>query len=867
MDIFDPNTAPITGMATYPHPSALTGGESALLENLRLETRVPALRSGSAASTSTNPSGTFVSGGLFPSGSGGTVAVAAMDDGASAVRIYGNSWNGSAWSGWNEVTEASGKYGNTRFSTSGSTVTFTAVPKVGLGVDIIAQNGVDAAKVMPSNNLLAGDVCANIQSITAPKQASQYAPTYGPKDTVTVKTGHTDSAVASVTNTGPTWNNAATNYWDITVSTTPTANEDIAVYNTAGSTLDLTSAKQVWVLAEASNVYWLNSVQIDLYVHTGPVTKTIHDPSKDKHVEIPTAAPGLTLYVFPIEDTNTTTWEGLKFTLKNVGGLASGDTFKIYGVGVGGRVPCLAEYAMCWHNTASRTDSPGVVLKTVTSADKSTLVRGSNVINADGTVTATSVLVRAGSVTYGAWTGVRSDCPVDFTLPLDTRLYCSVTVPTFSPNSTDGGRGVDYVKLYRRDPGETDFTFVNEQQCAQYTAGNWTYYTPYTAWDERQDLTDNTASEDKILYDRLPDAFTQPVPVGLAMCSANKRLYVGVAQQSSATTPYSSVQASEEDAPYRFRSVTRFTNGVPDLSSGFEARMPTGETVKAMLASSSSLVGHSGVYAWTDRAMYLIDYLDVSRVGSAGCVGPYAACEHGGQLFWLDPERVLRMAGATVGQISRNTVHDLFTAIPAAAVAKTSLVYYRDRLYVNYSASGSANTNVLVWNAGLRAWESRDTYDASASVPKQILAWRDGATDKVMYFSSAGKLYQYESGGAQDDGSYDIPLTYHTQEYSSGDNVYIGPAKVYCTAQSSKTLTVTRYNAKKGTTSVGTGSTAASGSDVRTFVGETASGTMSAVGASDASVQLKITGTFSYPFSILRVTAAAQPNRGRGGKA
>lgn len=848
-------------MNSYAHPSALGPGEVPLLQNGRLDTRCPSLRAPLTAHSGTAPSGTFVSGALFPTGADGEVLkLAAMNDGAGAVRIYGNVWNGSSWSGEQEISEASGKYGNTRFGTTGQTVTFAAVPKPGLGVDIIVQDGVGNPKRIPSNNSLAGDVMANIQAITAPKQLSQYAPQYGPKDTITCETAHTNTTLGR---TGTTFDNAATNYLDITVAASPTLGETVYFYHSS-STLDLTNSKQVWILAKPSSPYWLNSVKIELYAHTGPVVKTIHDPASDQHIEIQTASSGLVLYAFPIEDTATSAWEGLRFTVTNAAGLVTGDTFKIYGIATGGKVPCLAEYLQCWHNTASNTDSPGVVLKTVTGADKSTVVRGSNVTNPDGTVTATSVYVRAGSVTVGGWTGVRSDCPTDFSLPLDTRLYCNVTVPMFSPNSTDGGRGVDYIKFYRRDPGETDFTFVNEQQCAQYTAGNWTYYTPFTAWDQQQSFTDNVAAEDKVLYDHGPDAFTQPVPIGLAMCSADKRLYVGTSQQSSSSVPYSSIKASEADAPFRFRSVTRFLQGQPDPDSGFEARLPVGESARSILASASSLVGHSGVYVWTDRSMYLLQYLSINRVGSSGAVGAFAATEHGGSIFWLDPERVLRRAGATVGQISRTDFHDKFTALTGTNAKKVTMAYWRDRLYVTLNGTSKAG----VWSALTGKWESLDSYNASAPVPVQFALFRDGATDLLVFFDSTGRLYKYEDTSAtQDAASYDIPFEVDFAELSQGDNIFLGPAKVYSTANTGKTLTATWNQPKQGATSTATAVLSVQSGEARVMVTPTSSSSLSGVGKSDTSMQLKVSGSFVYPWSLLRVSVQTQADRGRGGKA
>lgn len=850
-------------MNSYAQASALGPGEVALLQNGRLDTRCPSLRAPLTAYSGSGPSGTFVAGALFPTGAEGEVLkLVAMNDGASAIRIYGNVWNGSSWSGESEISEASGKYGNTRFGTTGTTVTFAGVPKVGLGVDVVVQDGVGAPKVIPSNNALAGDVMANVQSITAPKQLSQYAPQYGPKDTMPLVTGHTNITVGRPS--GTDFSNAATNYWDITMAATPTTAGSSFYAWTSDGTLDLTNSKQVWILAKPSNIYWLNSVKIDLYAHSGPTTKTIHDPSSDQHVEIPTASPGLVLYVFPIEDTNTTTWDGLQFTVTAVGGLASGDTFKIYGVGTGGKVPCLAEYLQCWHNTASRTDSPGVVLKTVASSDTSTRVRGRNeVINANEG-TATSVYVRAGSVTVGGWSGIRSDCPTDFALPLDTRLYCQVSVPMFSPNSTDGGRGVDYVVFYRRDPGETDFTFVNEQQCAQYTAGNWTYYTPFTAWDQKQTFTDNTASEDKVLYRQGPDAFCQEVPVGLAMVSADKRLYVGTSQQSSSSVPYSSVKASDEDNPFRFRGVTRFIQGQPDPSSGFEARLPVGETAKTLVASASSLVGHSGVYAWTGRSMYLLQYLSINRVGAAGCVGAYAVAEHGGTIFWLDPERVLRRAGAVMGQISRTDFHDKFTGLTATNAKKVSMAYWRDRLYVTLNGTSKAG----VWSSLTSKWESLDTYNASAPVPLQFALFRDGATDLLTFFDTTGRLYKYEDTSAtQDAASYDIPFEIDFPELSQGDNLFLGPAKVYSTANTGKTLTATWNQAKKGATGTATATLSVQSGEARVMVTPTSSSSLSGVGKSDTSMQLKVSGSFVYPWTLLKVSVQTQADRGRGGKA
>lgn len=847
MKIFDCSdpTAAYRGFASYPAPLALPNGVFSLGQNVRADGGSINLRGTTDELTTSAPGGgTFISGALFPTGTPGEMFVVACIEQSSARRLYGCIYSSSAFGAWAELTEASGKYGATRFGTTGKTVTFAGAPSTGLGLTIVAQDGVGYPRIF-SSTTVAADSLALAEPITAPTIAQAFSPQYGVSASLTLSFDFAATTVA--TNGGNvTWDTGGATYDFEALRTGATAVAGDWVDMTMDAqTFDASAGSQVWIIATPTDLSWVTNTKIELTTGGAGTQYTVHDPSvADNHVEISVQGTpsGQILYGFPVTSAVGSGWKGVRLTCVNNDGIAASSAVAILGIAAGGQVPGTADYAVAWRNSQSKQESAGVVLPATRSVE--------------GTATLTPT-----GLYFSTWPGYLGG--TDMVLPISPDFYYSVKVPVFSPSSTDSAKGVDYMDVYRRDPGELEYTYVTTQQTTEYTAGNWVYHSPFTGYNQKQTLTDNTAPENKNKSQRAPDGANLPCPVGLAQTFASRRLFVGTTQQSSSTARYASVMYSEQDRPFRFRQMVRsFDEGGIDQVSGSEARIGAGETVQMVFATSSSYLGLDNVYAVSDRTMYALDGLEVRRLGSVGASGPFAWAEWGGSAMWLDAQRVMRTMGASIGQVSRTTVHDKLTAIPSAALVRFNIAYYRDRFYAAYSTTGSTNDRVLVWSSLIGAWESDDTFNASVVTPQQFVVWQDGLTDKLCFFGSAGKLYQYETTNSQDEGGYDVPFKLTSKEWAvgKGNAVKLGQLMgMYCTAQAGKTATITRTSALHNTTETTSAIplTVTTVGDARVYRNDLVSGVTP--GNADVSMQLTLDATVSYPWRLYLLEAELEP--------
>lgn len=808
MTLFDSLNRPFKGIRTYADVSAIPGGFWKDARNIRTDTGAIAVRAGQTQIVDNSGlSGTCVGSCLVEYGAN-TYLLTALEISGS-VRIYYNLYNGSSWGSAAEITAASGFFGNTRMATpSSGFVTFTKVYSTTDGLCVVVQDGTSSPRVIKMSAIAAGNMRV-ISEVPAPQELGGLSPSFG-----------STSSLSIHTNTGTTANGAGT--FDCTSSGTPKlltfttgagamVDGDTTQVTGLGS-MDLGDARQVFFIGEISDEAILDSIKIELKCANYDVT--IHNPEGglDSVVSVETNTPGLRVYAFPLGEYSPServpggggpgVCGGFKFTLTNTN-CPINQTFIIRAICTGGRVPGFAEYSESWYCSSSMTESPEVVMKTP--------VYGA---------TATEM-----------FNGVATALPDNFKLPMSDALYYRVVVPYLAGDQDIVDSGVDYTNIYRRDPGEENRTFVASKQTAEYSGG-WAYTGSFTVNAQKGYHADTVAPEDKV-YERIaPDAFNEPVPIGQAALWASSRHYVGTYKASS-SEPKSVIKVSEQDDPFRFASIPR-----EDLStSAFLAQLNGEEVVVTFQSVSSSIIGSSVVYCFTNRGMYSVDGTIIRRISSIGALATHSVAENQNRIFWVDQNLSVRKSDGAIRDLSRLRIDDIL--LGATNTDKLQGVFHRDRYYLAYSGG------VLVWSDLMNDWESRDT---PAVQPKMFIPWRVGNSAKLYFTSSDGSLYEYESG-ANDAGTAinlvaQIPIE-HGRDY---DRMTVGRPNIVCSDKDSTTLNVTITTANPARSNAGTINLDSGAGETVTWREAKKSGAM--MSSSGVYHDVKFDVNVQYPFVI-----------------
>lgn len=795
--LFDPTSVPFRGLRTALDPSAVGLGYFTECQNLRFDSLACKLRGGITQLFTGGASGTCVGSTTVTQGSN-TYVFTAQQISASDVRIYYFVYSGS-WAGsYAELTQSTGKYGNTRMNAPASGfVTFTPVYGKANNLCVIVQNGVDDPRVID----VANATISKIEAIAAPVELESYSADFGIADNLDI------TAAATATNSGSAIVGSATGspqYWQF--ATTSAAVSDTAEVSSNAQTIDLSASKQVWMVIEADNDTHFENCKWEL-VPTSGSNLTIHDPSNNKFgiISVETNVPGKRLYAFSVAEHSTasrTAIKGVKLTVQNTG--VSG-TIKILSIIGGGNVPGTASYSVCWHNFGTKTYSPGVVL----------------------VPSARSVGVA------GIWGSTDSPLPDEFEIPISTVLYYKTSVPMVRPSSTDRDKGVDYVQIYRRDPGETFYSLVDEVQAASYS-GSWAYTGTFSA--TRANYTDVTPPAYKNQEKLAPDAFTEQVPVGQASVWAGGRLYSGTYQDSSGRKAL--IKVSDLDEPFRFRSVAPLEE---TYRLGFSLRLSGNEDVRAFIPAASSVIGAASVYAFTSQATYSISGPRITKISSSGAISA-AASENQNQILFIDQDKQVKRMTSSIDNLSKYRVQDILDG--ATSVDKFTSAYFKDRWYTVLTYGGVKR--VLVWSDGLDDWES---FDLPGVEPVQFIPWRVSGSAGLYFVDASGDIYQYESGN-DDDGSQ-IALSLKTGDlHGPGWNeVNIGNVRIIATDKDSEVMTVVLTGlapaaSQSGTINLDSGS----GQTVTYRYAQDVDG--NELGVKSSAVNIKLSATLAGPFTL-----------------
>ncbi len=886
--LFLGGSAPVKRLMTSQDGMALKPGELKVGENIRLTNGLIELRAGQTAITNVAaPTGSGTLKGAYLVERPGTASASSFAELYMAlevsglVRIYWNQYsgslvaNGGTWGGWQEATNTAGtgatqKYGLTRLAGGADFGWFASFPRND-SYDVFWQSGISGPVLVPAT--LPGLAC-EIKAVAAPTWASSVQPTFGPSATLSLtNTGNTNVTYTAVTNTGPTWPAVGANTWDVAMTAVGTAGDQLKIYQTATS-ISCAHASQLWVVMGLSDFTLLNSCKVYTVTSAGTVsTNPINDPStSDQKVIVPTNltnASGQALYLvaFPIDTTSPpTNVAGLAFTVttNGAGNLTNPKTFSVYSIMAGGGVPGFAQYAVSYYSAGTRTESAGIVMRTGSSLNPTYKVSFSTLLPTPGFTSA-----GASAEPLRSSNGVYLISPGKFILPLDSSLLYQTVVPLTSVVAS-ATAPTDYINVYRKDPDSDNYFSLASIESAEWTNGGagpyaWTNYASggvsFPSMGGTANFTDYVGSDSLDYSKWVPDADNEQMPKGQAMCSTNRRLYVGTKATSSVSG--GSVVASELDNPYRYRRVVRTIQNALDESSGFETRLGIGEDVVAVVpAPSAPILGGSNVLAFTANCIYSLYGFNARQIATVGTRSPQSVCSRAGAVYFVDSERVQRRILVRAEQMSRDSVQDQFEAVKDTQVGKIMSVVSRDRLFTVLPTSQlfSANTShVLVHYQLIDAYESVDTFKTTSTAapqPAYLIAHPTG--NQIISITSDGTCYAYETGSADVAQAITLRAQFQTIKTGQEEKVTVRECTLQCTNQSGTVATVTRTGKFDGATSAST----------FTFAGGTTNtwktDVPQAKAVTDAAVDVLLSVPATYPFQVFEWAVTVAPTGSRG---
>lgn len=774
-------------MASFPAPSALGAGEFALIENFRCADRSLYVRDGYSAF---NGGSVVGSGGTTFRGCGVAQILSLSNNPLIVVGVQHSTkvkcYATNTGSFGAAFTASSGKYGDTEFTNSATDLLFISPLKGGTSSDsntsVCIQSGTDSPRVY---NPIDG-TCAIHTTITPPSSDSalKTAPTW-PKNfevsgaSMPTYTNSTAAQFAGASN-GTTPNN------NVRLTTGTGANavnngDTVRLTAFATATRDLSACRQLIFICETDDIDFWNNIKIEI-AESGPTYVTVFDGSSASYaapVYVPLDGVSNRYAIgFSLDHIATASRDAvleIRFTwagTTRASGVAAA-TVDIYAICGSGTAPGGALHGISYWNSASRAESPGLVIPTVEPSK----------INAVGGTTL-------------------SDAP-DSRIPNSPLLYYNYTV--YYQNTSSAGE-VDYLRIYRKDYGEVIYSYVGNDQISSYS-GSWSYVSG-TALSTRS-VTDSLQSYLKDTGLEMPDGYSLPIPKGGATLYANGRTFVA-GYRASSSDIRDTLWISDDRHAFRFRKVVRFRDGVPDPSSGTSILFP-GESIQQLVSCSTGIFGVDRVYVFTDKSLYAVDgrtsqnLSRASKIADVGTLSPHSVAQYKGQIYFLDSDmRVRRIAGGRFDDLSRFLVDDVLQGIPAAYRKLATGVYWKDRYYLAYTPTGeTTNTKVLIWDETLNGGGGGWMQDAVSVGFQQGCIWSQSQVRKFLFCdATAGvKMYTYEVSGQTTDAGSAIPVKLTTGEtHDDGWNSHmVRKIKILADDQANTLTWVRTYKPHGGT--------------------------------------------------------------------
>lgn len=772
---------PMLGMNTSDDPMSLPPGVWSLRQNIRTRDNVPKARGGMTASLSSDMSGGSCRGyfqGLFGQTSVSTMFVA-MRVGSETL-VY-TSTNGTTWA---EITAASGKYGNTRFSTDGL-VSFAIVPDMQTNWPrtLVMSNGVDSVRVYNSaagktETISSIEAMEGVRNTPVQMRIPNYFKINNSSET-SITASNASFACADTTLDGG--NAAVDNVLRFTVDTS-------AIVGTTPNVLVTFST--AWAGNQTANNQVIVGLDTDipdfwsfftLKIGTSGGETLLWDPNDSdypKPVPIGFDLSQRSLWLF---DAGAIYGDGNAWSTSSI------DRFRItYSPASTSVQPPAGDPTFDIFLFCSGCDIPGDTKFGVTyrtaNYNESAIVLYSKY--------ETQKLKHIGAPTVeigGA------------SMPLVPEILYQANVP-WQNTASAGLTNVEYRDIYVKRNDDFMYRRLDTEQIADYdvtSPGAWAFknatptppafYTDIDTYSGVGTVAENVTA---------PGTLHRSAPIGKGLTFANGRLFAG-----SNISGMNGIAFSEYKFPLRFR----FT---PEIVAGdFPAESPgvislTGEVAQAIVPVSASVSGTSTLIAVTDRGVYAFgglnaaELMQAGRVSGFGTVSPNSVAELNGKVFYLDTENQIRLIyGGDRGSIARGIIDDQFAGIPGAYKKFVSATVFDDRVYFAFTPTGATtNTKIAVWDDIKGYWDSIDVPPVAC---QGLMSWWDGTNVKkrLIAIGSDGKAYEYDlSTQTQDLGTTNITVVLTSWETPAmnGKSVYIDRVGIMMDAIASATGTITR---------------------------------------------------------------------------
>lgn len=481
-----------------------------------------------------------------------------------------------------EITAGSGQYGNTRLGNNTDPVVFAVVPDKEKRKDyLVIQNGVVPPRVYDQ----AADIMTIHEGVPSPRD-KQTSTVFSPTDAWTIADGtltYTNSS-ARMTMADDA---APVNYIVLTikdnVNNGDTTRNNAAMSPAVDST-DEGGARQICFWFEGDSAF-INSVKFEIGESAGGTYYIVHDPSDpstDASSKLIVQDQGndryiLTCFLDHIDVGNRDALTHFKITWVDdtqTGGGSNLYVIKLLAIFFGGQVQATARYAASWINSTARDESAGVLQTTYYMDTMSNACGGR----------------------------------YHYKLPEDDDLYLRPQIAY--ANTIDALRdiGIDYLGIYRFDPGDVRYTLVKEHKVASYSGGAWSYVsgTSGPAMDAGP-IYDVTPKKDKDRDRTIKEETDLTIPMARAMEYVSGRLWCGDILESQ---------------PATINAVTKGTSTVLKVSrlGGFKA----GQYITISGAAGGDFTGLNGT--WRIIAVQALFYLTVTiDLDSSGYSGAYTA--------------------------------------------------------------------------------------------------------------------------------------------------------------------------------------------------------------------------------------------------
>lgn len=477
------------------------------------------------------------------------------------------------------------------------------------------------------------------------------------------------------------------------------------------SSVDLSGTKQIWILGSDAGL-WRRAATISLTYASGVVELT--GPT----AIIPCGG-GLSVFAYDVRDENLSSVTGFQVVTSNI---ESGADFDIYAICAGGVVPGGSSYAATFLSTGRISESIPTVLES----------------------------------TEGSW-NIGITVTNNIYIPVDKRLFYRPRIYRAEPTQS----GVDYVVLYRSEPGEEKFYQADYEDVSGRV---------------RDTFDDTVASGDRDKRYWAPTQYQVKIPIG--------RSYIAGGRHFVASGR--SFWASEKDQPLHFNDVVPEDTTYAD-GAGQEFRLDSDESAVGIIAASASVQGSPDIYAFSDKSVYRI-FEDgrILRISNVGCGAAGSICEFRGRIWFLGSDKQFySLSGGVINQ-SRDIVDNVTLAM--SDISRVTSSWEQDRML-------SHTTGIQVWDGFYGAWEGRDVPGVTTV---GVCQWVPGST---LVARSNGAIYKY--GSTDNEGGFTCTLETGLLAAASVGAEEIQAHQMRLLVSSAIAITTTRTNGA-GTTDTGT---------------------------------------------------------------